>query len=86
VRLQDSGNYGSGVTLTVGQFTGSGIRRTLIKFNIGSIVPGNATVLNALLKLHYYEAANNNDPWVDRFVQAHQLLKNWNEMQADRDR
>jgi RHS repeat-associated protein len=62
-------------------------KRTIIKFNIaGSGIPSSATVLNAQMKLYYYSAANGGSgSWVDRWVQAHQLLVNWAEAQATRD-
>jgi len=62
-------------------------KRTIIKFNIaGSGIPSTATVLNAQMKLYYYSASNGGSgAWVDRWVQAHQILVNWNETQATRD-
>jgi RHS repeat-associated protein len=62
-------------------------KRTLIKFNIaGSGIPSSATVLNAQMKLYYYSAANGGSgSWVDRWMQAHQILVNWAEAQATRD-
>ncbi|MGH7495427.1 MAG: DNRLRE domain-containing protein [bacterium] len=82
VRLQDTNNYGSGATLAVGKPAGFTKRRTIIKFNITG-VPTNATVLNAQFKLWYY--SNNGTPANNRWVQAHQLLVNWDELQATRD-
>ncbi len=59
-------------------------KRTIIKFNIaGSGIPSSATVLSAQMKLYYYSANNGGSgSWVDRWVQAHQILVSWNEAQA----
>jgi len=38
-------------------------------------------VLNAKMKLRYYGTSGT--PWVDRWVQAHQLLRHWRESEAD---
>jgi ribonuclease T1 len=49
-------------------------------------VPSFATILNTQMKLYYYSASNGGSgSWVDRWVQAHQILVNWNETQATRD-
>jgi RHS repeat-associated protein len=87
VRLYDAGNYGSDTKLAVGKFqnTGNLKARTLISFNLTGI-PSNAIVLNAQMKLKYYEAVNFGvGSWVDRWVQAHQMLVSWNEAQATKD-
>jgi hypothetical protein len=68
--------------LIIGKSSGTNKKRTVIRFNIGS-VPSNATVLNTQLKLRYYGTSGT--PWIDRWVQAHQLLVNWDEAQATRD-
>ncbi|MGH7494994.1 MAG: DNRLRE domain-containing protein, partial [bacterium] len=81
-RLQDGGNYGTGAVLAIGKPTGFIKRRTIIKFDLTGI-PGNATVVNAQLKLWY--SSNNGTPANNRWVQAHQLLVNWDELQATRD-
>ncbi|MGH7495438.1 MAG: DNRLRE domain-containing protein, partial [bacterium] len=81
-RLQDGGNYGTGAVLAIGKPTGFIKRRTIIKLDLTGI-PTNATVLNAQLKLWYY--SNNGTPANNRWVQAHQLLVNWDELQATRD-
>jgi hypothetical protein len=77
-RLQDAGNYGSGTTLAIGKPSGGNKRRVIIKFNITGI-SGSATILNARMNLWYY--SNSGTP-IDRWVQAHQLLVPWNEMEA----
>ena len=51
-----------------------------IKFNITG-VPSNATVLNAQMKLRYYGTSGST--WIDRWVQAHQVLRHWRESEAD---
>jgi RHS repeat-associated protein len=87
VRLYDAGNYGSDTKLAVGKFqnTGNLKARTLISFNLTGI-PSNAIVLNAQMKLKYYEAVNFGvGYWVDRWVQAHQMFVSWNEAQATKD-
>jgi len=58
----------------------STINNAFVKFNISG-VPSNATVLNAQLKLRYYGTSGT--PWIDRSVQAHQLLRHWREGEAD---
>ena len=82
VYLQDATNSGSNSSLIIGKSTGTDKKRTIIKFNVSS-VPSGATVINAQMKLRYYGTTGS--PWVDRSVQAHQLLVNWNETQATRD-
>ena len=53
----------------------------IIKFNIaGSGIPSSATVLNAQMKMYYYGTGGS--VWVDRWLQAHQILVNWAEAQA----
>jgi len=60
-------------------------KRTIIKFNTSS-VPTNATVLNAQMKLYYYTAVRvGTTTWVDRWIQTHQVLVNWNEAEATDD-
>jgi len=83
VRLYDGGNYGSDTRLAVGKFqnTGNLKTRTLISFNLTGI-PSDAIVLNAQMRLKYYEVIGSGG-WVDRWVQAHQMLDSWNEAQAD---
>ncbi len=66
------------------QNAGSGKYRTLIKFDL-SAIPAGATVVKAQLKLKYYDAVNGSAAWVDRTVQAHQLLVDWNQFEATRD-
>jgi len=85
VRLYDAGNYGTDTKLAVGKFpnTGNWKSRSIINFSLTGI-PSNATVLNAQMKLKYYEKYNNTTgTWVDRWIQAHQLLLGWDEAQAD---
>lgn len=85
VRLYDAGNYGSDTKLAVGKFPNAGNlkSRSVINFSLSGI-PSNATVLNAQMKLRYYEKYNNvTGAWVDRSIQAHQLLLGWDEAQAD---
>jgi hypothetical protein len=87
VRLYDTSNYGTSTILAVGKFpSGSTLKaRTLINFDLSGI-PSNATVLRATMNLKYYEAVNyGGGTWVDRWVQAHQILVNWNEAQATKD-
>jgi len=82
-RLEDASNYGSGVTLTIGKPAGLVKRRTILKFDLTGI-PANATVLNAQMKLYYFSNSSTGTP-IDRWVQAHQLLVDWDEAQATRD-
>jgi RHS repeat-associated protein len=87
VRLYDTANYGTSTILAVGKFPSGGTlkARTLINFNLSG-VPTNATVLRATMNLKYYEAVNyGGGTWVDRWMQAHQMLVNWNEAQATKD-
>ena len=85
VWLEDAFNCDShSAGLLIGTAAGYPKKRTIIKFNIaGSGIPSSATVLNAQMKLYYYSANNGGSgTWVDRWVQAHQLLVNWAEAQA----
>jgi len=82
VYLQDATQYGSNTSLVIGKSTGTYKKRTIIKFNVSG-VPSNATVINAQMKLRYYGVTGS--PWIDRSVQAHQLLVNWGETQATKD-
>lgn len=83
VRLLDASNYGAGGSLSVGKKAGVNKSRSLIKFSLTGI-PSTAVVLNSQLKLHYYTADGTGN-WVGRLVQAHQVLVNWDELQATRD-
>ncbi len=90
VWLEDTSNKnGSGSTtgLIVGKTASYPKKRTIIKFNLaGSGIPATATVLNAQMKLYYYTAVRvGTTAWVDRWLQAHQILVNWNQAQATRD-
>ncbi|MGI0014960.1 MAG: hypothetical protein ACREBU_16190, partial [Nitrososphaera sp.] len=86
VWLEDlTSGLGSNTQVIIGKardpWTDYAKKRTIITFNTSGI-PTNATVLNAQMKLYYYLAVRptgSTDPWVDRWVQAHQLLVNWNE-------
>jgi RHS repeat-associated protein len=84
-RIQGAANWGSDATLMIGKKSDSVKKRTLIKFDFAySGIPSNATILNALLQLYYYDAQRaGGSAWVDRWVQAHQVLNNWDELQAD---
>lgn len=84
-RLQSITNVGSENTLMVGKKSGQVKKRTIIKFDLQySSIPSNATILNAQMQLHYFYASNaGGSAWVDRWVQAHQLLNDWHELQAD---
>ena len=61
-------------------------KRTVIEFDIaGSGIPSTANVINAQMQLYYYSAmrpTGSTDPWIDRWIQAHQLLVDWDEAQA----
>jgi hypothetical protein len=89
--LESSGNNGGTTILLVGKarlpMTNFPKKRTIIKFNVaGASIPPSATVLNSQLKMRYYGAVQptgGTDPWKDRWVQAHQLLRNWRELEAD---
>jgi hypothetical protein len=84
-RLQNAANWGSDVTLMVGKKSDSVKKRSLLKFDFAySGIPSNAAILNSLLQLYYYDAQRaGSSAWVDRWVQAHQVLNNWDELQAD---
>ena len=88
VWLEDTFNYdGHSVGLLIGIAADPfPKKRTIIKFDVaGYGIPSGATVLNAQLKMCYYSAANGGSgTWVNRWVQAHQILVNWNETQATR--
>ncbi len=84
-RLQSATNVGSETTLMVGKKSGQVKKRTIIKFDLQySSIPSNATVLKAQMQLYYFNATvAGGSAWVDRWVQAHELLKPWHELQAD---
>jgi len=82
VRLMDGGFYGTGASLSIGKNAGVNKSRSLVSFNVSSIL-ASATVLNAQMKLYYYSAVGST--WGDRWVQAHQLYASWAETQANRD-
>jgi hypothetical protein len=86
VWLEDNATgLGSSTQVIIGKAANYPKKRTLIKFNTSS-VPTNATVLNAQMKLYYYTAVRvGTTAWVDRWVQAHQVLVNWNEAEATDD-
>ena len=86
VWLEDNATgLGSSTQFLIGKAAGYPKKRTLIKFNTSGI-PTNATVLNAQMKLYYYTANNGGSgTWVDRWVQAHQVLVSWNEAEATDD-
>jgi hypothetical protein len=88
VRLYDGTNYVTSTILAVGKNPSGGTlkARTLLKFNLSG-VPSNAIVLRATMNLSYYEAVNfGGGTWVDRWVEARQVKKNWNESQATKDK
>jgi RHS repeat-associated protein len=88
VRLYDDNNYGNDTRLAIGKFPNASNykTRTLIKFDLSGIA-SNATVLRATMNLKYFEAVNyGGGTWVDRWVQAHELLGlNFDEQWATRD-
>jgi len=87
VRLYDGSNYGSNTILAVGKFPNANNykSRTLINFNLSGI-PAGATILRATMTLQYYERVTfSGGTWIDRWVQAHQVLSSWNEAQANKD-
>jgi RHS repeat-associated protein len=88
VRLYDDNNYGNDSRLAVGKFpnTNNYKTRTLLKFDLSGISSG-ATVLRATMNLKYFEAVNyGGGTWVDRWVQAHELLQlNFDEQYASRE-
>jgi RHS repeat-associated protein len=85
VWIENLANKNSYTILLIGKAAGYNRKRTLIKFNVASSgIPGSATVLNARMKMKYFTAVQTDaSPWIDRWVQAHQLLKNWTESEAD---
>ncbi len=87
VRLYDGSNYGKSSILAVGKFPSGGLKaRTLIKFNLSGI-SSSAAVLRATLNLSYYEAVNfGNGNWINRWVETRQVKKNWNALQATKDK
>jgi RHS repeat-associated protein len=87
VRLYDGTNYGNETRLAVGKFpnTNNYKARSLIKFDLSG-VEANATILRATMNLKYYEKITfSGGTWVDRWVQAHQMLVSWSEAQATKD-
>ncbi|MCI0619171.1 DNRLRE domain-containing protein, partial [bacterium] len=88
VRLYDDNNYGNDTRLAIGKFPNANNykTRTLIKFDLSGISSG-ATVLRATMNLKYFEAVNyGGGTWVDRWVQAHELLQlNFDEQWASRE-
>ncbi len=82
VYLQDTFNHGASTSLIIGKTAGVSKKRTLLQFNLAT-VPTNATVLNARLQLSAY--AGNGSTWVDRWVQVHQMLVEWDEGIATKD-
>jgi RHS repeat-associated protein len=85
VWLEGSSNKNGGTNadmLLIGKAACCAKKRTIIKFSTAG-VPGTATVLNAQMKLYYFSVSNGGSgSWVDRWVQVHQLLVNWDEAQA----
>ncbi len=82
VYLQDTFNHGASTSLIIGKTAGVSKKRTLLQFNLAT-VPTNATVLNARLQMNAY--AGNGSTWVDRWVQVHQMLVEWDEGIATKD-
>ncbi len=82
VYLQDTFNHGASTSLIIGKTAGVSKKRTLLQFNLAGI-PTNATVLNARLQMNAY--AGNGTTWVDRWVQVHQMLVEWDEGIATKD-
>ena len=56
-------------------------KRTLVQFDLSG-VPANAQVVSARLKLKYYTSVSAGGSWVDRNIEAHQMLVTWDESQA----
>lgn len=88
VRLYNDNNYGNDSRLTIGKFPNANNykARTLVKFDLSGIASG-ATVLRSTMNLKYFEAVNyGGGTWVDRWVQAHELLwLNFDEQWASRE-
>ena len=83
--LESTGINGGSSFFIIGKAYGYPKKRALIKFTTSG-VPSSATVLNARMQLYYYSAnSGTGGSWIDRWVQAHQMLANWNEAQANRD-
>jgi hypothetical protein len=55
-------NYGSSTNLDVRSNTGGGNHRTILKFDVSSVIPNGATVISATLSLRYYGYGGSNDP------------------------
>ena len=88
VWLEDTGNKNSHQLIIVGKSrtpsTDYPKKRTVIEFDVSSI-SSSANVINAQMQLYYYAAVRptgSTDPWIDRWIQAHQLLVDWDEAQA----
>jgi hypothetical protein len=77
--------------LLVGKYQCTDKKRALIKFDLsGSGIPGGATILNAQMKLWYFDAqtgtpCGGSQVPTDGWVQAHRVLVPWDEAQATRD-
>ena len=89
VWLEDANNKGSQQLLIAGKSGTYPKKRTIIKFDIaGSGIPTNANIINAQMQLYYYEAfrpTGDTNPWLDRWLQVHRLVVDWQELQATRD-
>jgi hypothetical protein len=77
--------------LMVGKYQCTDKKRALVKFNVCGVgIPTNATILNAQMKLWYYDSESGtpcggSQVPTDGWVQAHRVLVPWDEAQATRD-
>jgi RHS repeat-associated protein len=85
--VESVANTGNNTQFFIGKAAGWPKKRTVIKFYVSEAVPTNAMVLSAQMKLYYYSASNGGGgSWVDRWVQAHELLQlNFDEQWASRE-
>jgi hypothetical protein len=82
--LENASPKGTQVWMILGKHASYPIKRSLAQFDM-DVVPENAAVLSATLKVYFvyaHKASGSTEAGVDRVIRAHQMLVPWNEATA----
>jgi len=82
--LENASSKGTQAWLILGKHKSYPIKRSLAQFDM-AVVPENAAVLSATLKVYFvyaHKASGSTEEGVDRVIRAHQMLVPWNEASA----
>jgi|GEM_PF-2403583 len=82
--IENTATHGTDHRLIVGTQLGYPKKRTLVKFPV-DLIPSNATILDATMKLYYHGIGGSQSNFIDRDIRVHAVFKSWDQATATRD-